>query len=94
MPTKQSLKNIRYRERKERMVMAMGGTCQLCGFDGPDCCYDFHHRDPMSKLYTIGECMTSLSDDRFETDAVHEIETKCILLCSNCHRKVHWDHGC
>lgn len=57
--------------------------CEICGED-ENCCLDFHHKDPSKKEYTISIARRGKS---FET-LMKEIE-KCIVLCANCHRKVH-----
>jgi hypothetical protein len=60
--------------------------CQKCGEDHP-ACIEFHHRDPSKKdmdLATVagrGICKERI---------LKEIE-KCDILCSNCHRKYHFD---
>lgn len=54
--------------------------CCICGESDP-CCLDFHHiRD---KKFEIGH-----SADVTVKNLLSEME-KCIILCSNCHRKVH-----
>lgn len=49
-------------------------------------CLEFHHRDPREKdfLLSIGVAKYSLKKLRVEVD-------KCEIICSNCHRKLHWD---
>lgn len=48
-------------------------------------CLDFHHTDPSKKDITVGEAIhLRWSWEHLLT----EIE-KCIILCSNCHRKFH-----
>lgn len=44
--------------------------------------YDFHHLDPNQKDFSIGKQSKSFAVIRSELD-------KCVLLCSNCHRKRH-----
>ena len=47
-------------------------------------CLDFHHIDPTEKEYAISKLISS----RMFTKAYKEVK-KCIVLCSNCHRKLH-----
>jgi len=47
------------------------------------CCLELHHLDPASKDFTIG-MNRAMSVKRI----LAEIE-KCVVLCSNCHKKVH-----
>lgn len=75
------------RHKKEKAVQNCGGKCNICNteFDFLEA-YDFHHRDgdaggvSMARWFTIkpyAEIQRELS--------------KCILLCANCHRSVHYE---
>lgn len=61
-----------------------GKTCLYCPESHP-ACLEFHHRDPEQKELTISLAVARASLERIQT----EIE-KCDLICSNCHRKLHW----
>ncbi len=69
---------------KRYLIKLLGGKCQICGLDN-DCpaIYDFHHRDPNKKDLNIS------SADRLNKSLLNEVK-KCDLLCSNCHRQLHW----
>lgn len=54
--------------------------CAICG-ELDDCCLDFHHL--YGKDYTI-----SSNPDVTLSTLLTEAE-KCIILCANCHRKLH-----
>lgn len=57
--------------------------CSLC-LEKEPCCLEFHHLDPSKKEYTIA------SVSRFTTfDNLLKEINKCVVLCANCHRKVH-----
>lgn len=56
--------------------------CSECG-EQKICCLDFHHRNPNEKELNISRLMSF-----GKTKILNEM-TKCIVLCSNCHRKVH-----
>lgn len=59
-----------------------GGKCIKCGYDKCIKALEFHHLDPSKKDFTI-------SNDHFKLlDAVNESK-KCVLICSNCHKKLH-----
>lgn len=76
---------IRFRQRrKQELVYIMGGKCSLCGYDKCIAALDFHHTDPNNKKFQLssGNCRS------WEED-IDEIK-KCALLCSNCHREVHF----
>jgi hypothetical protein len=69
----------RCREHKAILVEMKGNRCLDCGGEFPDCCYHFHHRDPMAKTFDLGQNMLrSLSVLKIEAE-------KCDLLCANCH---------
>jgi hypothetical protein len=57
--------------------------CEVCGESEP-CCLDFHHRDPQAKEHAMSELVWRGAVEELEAEA-----EKCMLLCSNCHRKVH-----
>ncbi len=59
--------------------------CMSCGESHP-ATLDFHHRDPMQKTLSVGTfvCRTT------QIELILEEIAKCDVLCSNCHRKLHW----
>lgn len=61
-----------------------GGKCSFCGYDKCSEALDFHHIDPEKKDF-------SLSDRNliFDWTVIKEELSKCILVCSNCHREIH-----
>ena len=61
-------------------------ACTHCGENHP-ATLDFHHviRHPSNKK--INELLKRGAIER----AMKEIEEKCIVLCSNCHRVLHWN---
>ena len=71
----------RYHERKSRFVSMLGGKCVKC-FSTED--LHFHHKNPATKLFTVGDKMLSYSEKR-----VTEEVLKCELLCGECHRHNH-----
>lgn len=75
----------RYYKRRQYGYEKLGGVCVGCSIDES---LDFHHKDPSTKSFTIGN-MWSVSWTRFVT----ELE-KCELRCKPCHHKIHaCDHG-
>jgi hypothetical protein len=56
--------------------------CYLCDFKGPACCYDFHHINPKSFELNSENYLRSLK-------AIFKEIRKCIIVCANCHRKIH-----
>jgi hypothetical protein len=60
--------------------------CANCGENHPSA-LDFHHVEPHPDNRKISE----LAQNGAYKIAREEIETKCIVLCANCHRKHHHD---
>ena len=59
--------------------------CEKCGEDHPGV-LDYHHNGCEKKEDTISNMVNDLIPKK---KIIAEIE-KCIILCSNCHRKLHW----
>lgn len=58
--------------------------CSFCK-EKDFCCLEFHHKTPSQKEYEISKMISnSVSDNRIK----EEIK-KCIVICANCHRKLH-----
>lgn len=60
--------------------------CERCGEDHI-ACLEFHHLDSLEKDGNV----SSLSRVSFKK-ALKEMD-KCLVLCSNCHKKEHWEDG-
>ena len=71
------------RRRKEALVQAAGGRCQLCGYDRYVGALQFHHLDPAAKQFAVSQTGVTRSFER----AMAEVR-KCVLLCGNCHAEV------
>jgi len=78
----------RRRQLKIEAVEYKGGICQKCGLkhetNHNTAAFQFHHRDPSKKDFTIAARTTTVLDNlKPELD-------KCDLLCATCHHIVHW----
>jgi predicted HNH restriction endonuclease len=78
-------KKLRKAKRKEWEAYKAGKKCAHCGFSHP-AVIDFHHvirknKQSVNKLAAVRNNIPA---------AIKEAETKCIPLCSNCHRILHW----
>ena len=58
--------------------------CQKCG-ENDYVALDAHHIDPTIKKHNL----SILAKSSFSLEVVIEELNKCIILCSNCHRKFH-----
>lgn len=74
------------RRTKARMIESMGGKCQICGYDRCAGALEFHHLDPTVKENALAGLR---ADIRSWVEIVKELR-KCILICSNCHKEVHY----
>lgn len=77
-----------YRARvKAKALDFLGKKCSNCGYDKCLGALDFHHLDPSEKEFSIHRALSNhWGWDRVETEL-----KKCIILCANCHREVHYN---
>ena len=69
---------------KEKSVEYKGGKCEICDYDKCITALEFHHLNPKSKDFGIGNYST-LGWDKIKNEI-----NKCILVCANCHREIHY----
>ncbi|MBU6231640.1 hypothetical protein KGP36_03135 [Patescibacteria group bacterium] len=73
-------------ELKEWLTEYRKNTCcETCG-ENDIACLDFHHTDPSLKEISIA---TTIKNGWSKERILDEI-SKCVVLCSNCHRKFHY----
>lgn len=75
-----SIRKVKLIEVMSKIKSATG--CHFCA-ENCSVALDFHHLDPREKEFELG---------KGEIKSVPRIEAelkKCVVLCSNCHRKVH-----
>lgn len=73
----------KYRDqRRELLDSLQADGCFFCG-EKEKACLDFHHLNPMEKDFNVRQKLT-MSIDRLLAEAA-----KCIVVCANCHRKIH-----
>lgn len=58
--------------------------CVVCGEQAPEC-LDLHHLDPSLKDDEISRVISSTGSWKRIEDEI----AKCIVVCANCHRKIH-----
>jgi hypothetical protein len=71
---------------KRKQMDAYKTPCAKCG-ERRLYVIDFHHIDPSTKSFTIGDSY------RGNNDKIEEEIKKCVCLCSNCHREFHYLYG-
>ena len=70
---------------KEELVAYKGGKCEICGYDKCIAALDFHHINPEEKDFAI-----SNSNIYKNIEALKQEVDKCMLVCANCHRELHY----
>lgn len=59
--------------------------CNICGYDKCIASLDFHHRDKNEKDFNISHCKQLVINDKIKNEL-----DKCDVICSNCHRELHY----
>ena len=75
----------RLRSRKLELAKLLGGKCSECGYNQCLGALDFHHVSH-NKEKSIAELLKGYSKQKTLKEA-----QKCILLCANCHREMHYN---
>jgi transposase len=74
---------------KEKLLKKLNITkCSICGYSGKNyASLLFHHTEKENKKFIINDFITRKKKITIE-DFLEEL-TKCIVICSNCHKKLH-----
>ena len=75
-------------KRKKQCLLYKGSKCQKCGYDKCDAALEFHHLDPKKKDFGISRQGIPKSWEKVKKEL-----DKCILICSNCHKELHYNNG-
>jgi hypothetical protein len=83
------LKKQRCRKLKRKLIQQFGGRCQRadCGlvYNGKNAAaFHFHHVDPSTKSFALGNKLHSKA-----WQAILDEATKCEMICANCHELSH-----
>lgn len=73
------------KSNKEELIAYKGGKCEICGYNKCIAALDFHHIDPSKKDFGI-----SATNIYKNIEALKKEADKCILVCANCHRELHY----
>lgn len=73
-----------YQKIKWYILFKQTLKCSNCPENHP-ACLEFHHKNPKEKSFNISSMIGRLSKKKI----LEEVK-KCIVLCSNCHRKLHY----
>lgn len=89
-PTSQKKKEQNFQRRKEaqQYISELKSTlkCTHCDENHP-ACLEFHHIDPSLKDLEVGKA----ARDRWGIARIKKEIDKCLVLCSNCHKKEHFN---
>lgn len=76
--------NFYRKKKKDTLLKIAGGSCSLCGYSKCKWALTFHHLYGQEKEFAIsGNHCRKLS-------SLKEEIKKCILVCENCHREIHY----
>ncbi len=81
---KASCKKLRDATQKKIMEYLTLHPCEVCGERDP-VVLDFHHRDPLTKEFTIGQIL----GHGYQWERIFAEIKKCTVLCANDHRREH-----
>lgn len=83
-------RNEAVQKRREKVkLMAIeykGGKCEICGYDKCPDALEFHHLNSNEKDFGIAQKGYTRSFELVKKEL-----DKCILVCSNCHREIHYN---
>jgi len=78
-----------YHKTKKREILSVINPikenlgCKICG-ERNSCCLDFHHVNSKDKKTNVSRQISNKSIDKIFKEI-----SKCVCVCSNCHRKIH-----
>ena len=80
--------NKKYREKMRKWYNDLKSTmsCMDCG-ESHIACIVFHHRNPKEKRFNVADRQSVTSSKKRLLEEI----AKCDVLCSNCHRKRHYE---
>lgn len=86
------IKNVEYRRKTRIKIRGWFDEykktlkCENCGYNKCQESLDFHHKDSNKKEFSIGQALF-----RYSKNKIMEEIKKCIILCANCHRELHYN---
>lgn len=81
----EQVKNFR-NNRKNQIVYVMGEKCQICGYNKSNSALELHHINPEDKEFTLNK------GQLFSWEKLQDELKKCVLVCANCHREIHYEN--
>lgn len=91
---KEGVKEAKFKHAKQKLldkklkaIEYKGGKCQMCGYNKCTYALEFHHVDLSQKEKTKDYRGINR---RIPFEKMKEELDLCLLLCSNCHREIHY----
>lgn len=81
----QSRNRARFKKKTQLDEIKAERGCERCGIRDSRV-LDLHHRDPAQKLLAVSQIVS-----RYGWQAVLDEVDKCVVLCANCHRIIHYE---
>lgn len=78
-------RNAKRKMEIRQFVQSLKLKCERCNEMHP-AALDFHHLNKKTKEITLGK----VAEAGWSKERILKEITKCIVICSNCHRKEHW----
>jgi hypothetical protein len=78
-------KQMRRKKDIKLYLHSLKNPCVACG-EKDTSCIDFHHVKPNEKEETLANVITN----KWGKERIDKEIKKCVCLCSNCHRKLHF----
>jgi len=79
---------LKHRDRRKKLIELHGSSCHDCQREYPAHIYEFHHRDPKQKRFTLGG-----KELNRRWESVMSEVSKCDMLCANCHKERHYNES-
>lgn len=73
---------------KQELVNYKGGKCEICGYNKCLNALDFHHKNKEDKSFALNAANYNRSIEELKKEV-----DKCILVCANCHREIHYNEN-
>ena len=70
---------------KLKLIEYKGGKCEKCSYNKCSWAFDFHHLDKNKKDFTLSSYLT------LSWETIKKELDKCIMVCANCHREIHYE---
>jgi hypothetical protein len=78
-------RNKQRRKELREFIISLKLSCLICK-EKEHCCLEFHHVDSDTKDFVLAEAANRMIS---KEKILEEIE-KCVVVCSNCHKKIHY----